>query len=72
MAAKKKGSGLSFGPVSTITAFLVTLVPIIVGFSLTGNAVSVPAIGGTGNVLLGWLLVLAGLFSVYTFFTQRK
>ncbi len=61
-----------FGALGILVAFVITLVPIIIGFSMTGRSVAIPAIGETLNVVLGWVLVVAGLVGVYAFLTKKR
>jgi len=68
--AKKKESNI--GSINVITAFVIALLPLIVGFSMTGGTIGIPLFGILGNLVLGWFLVLVGLFSVYLFFAKQK
>ena len=60
-----------FGAINWIVSLAITMVPLIVGVSITGNTVAVPFIGKGINLVLGWLLVIAGVISLYTFFTRK-
>ena len=61
-----------FGAISLFTAFFIALIPLVVGFSLTGKSIAIPAIGSSANLVVGWLFVIAGVLSLYIFFTTRN
>lgn len=61
-----------FGALGALVAFIITLIPLIIGFSMTGRSISIPSIGDAANVVIGWILVVAGLVGVYAFLTKKK
>lgn len=66
------GEKEKFGALGALIAFIITLLPLIIGFSMTGRSISLPSIGDAANVVVGWVLVVAGLVGVYAFLTKKK
>ena len=71
MVAKKN----EIGPLSGLVAFAIATIPFIIGLSMTGWAVgsqnALKVVNGPANFWIGAILAIAGVFSIYTFFTKK-
>jgi len=69
----KKSEGV--GPLSSVVAFAIATIPFLIGIAMTGWAVgqqnALKIVNGPANFWIGIVLVIAGVFSIYTFFSKN-